>query len=68
VRSDSGVEVDVVVIEPTGADTQIFCKLAGNELVAVSRDRHSFRPGDRIRLNAQNGKTCLFDPVSGARL
>ena len=65
---DSGVEAEVVVIEPTGADTQIFCKLAGNDVVAVSRERHSFRPGDRIRLKAQDGKTCLFDPASGGRL
>jgi len=64
----SGVEAEVVVIEPTGADTQIFCKLAGNDVVAVTRERHSFRPGDRIRLNVQDGKTCLFDPVSGGRL
>ncbi len=67
-QSRSGVEAEVVVIEPTGADTQIFCKLAGNDIVAITRERHAFRPGDRIRLNAQSGTTCLFDPVSGARL
>jgi multiple sugar transport system ATP-binding protein len=66
--SGSGVEAEVVVIEPTGADTQVFCKLAGNDIVSVTRERHSFRPGDRIRLNVQDGKTCLFDPASGGRL
>jgi len=66
--TNSGVEAEVVVIEPTGADTQIFCKLAGNDIVAITRERHTFRPGDRIRLNVQGGKTCLFDPQSGARL
>ena len=64
----SGVEAEVVVIEPTGADTQISCKLVGNDVVAVTRERHSFRPGDRIRLDVQDGKTCLFDPASGGRL
>lgn len=66
--SGAGVEADVAVIEPTGADTQIFCKLAGNDVVVVTHERHVFRPGDRIRLNVQDGKTCLFDPVSGDRL
>jgi multiple sugar transport system ATP-binding protein len=65
---ESGVEAKVVVIEPTGADTQILCKLAGNDVVVVTRERHTFRPGDLIRLNVQDGNTCLFDPVSGGRL
>jgi len=67
-HAEFGAEAQVVVIEPTGADTQIFCKLAGNNIVVVTRERHSFSPGDRIRLNAQQGKTCLFDPASGGRL
>ena len=67
-HAEFSAEAQVVVIEPTGADTQIFCKLAGNNIVVVTRERHSFSPGDRIRLNAQQGKTCLFDPASGGRL
>src|SRR6267378_2402227 len=42
----SGVPVEVVVVEPTGADTQIFCKLAGTDVTAVVRERHAFRPGE----------------------
>ena len=64
--SDDGVLVEVVVVEPTGADTQIFCKLAGNDINAVVRERHEFHPGESIRLRAQ--LTYLFDPASGARL
>ena len=66
--NEPGVEVEVIVIEPTGADTQVFCKMASHNLVAVTRERHTFLPGDHIRLNVQDGKTCLFDPVSGGRL
>jgi multiple sugar transport system ATP-binding protein len=61
-----GVPVEVVVVEPTGADTQIFCKLAGTDVTAVVRERHDFRPGESIRLRPQ--LTYLFDPSSGARL
>jgi len=65
VTSD-GLPVDVVVVEPTGADTQIFCRLAGTEISAVVRERHTFRPGETIRLAPQ--LTYLFDPGTGARL
>jgi multiple sugar transport system ATP-binding protein len=61
-----GVPVEVVVVEPTGADTQIFCTLAGTAVTAVVRERHTFRPGEAVRLKPQ--LTYLFDPSSGARL
>jgi multiple sugar transport system ATP-binding protein len=65
VASD-GVEAEVVIVEPTGADTQIFCKLGGSDVVAVVRERHTFRPGAPVRLKPQ--LTYIFDPSSGARL
>ncbi|HUQ73982.1 MAG TPA: sn-glycerol-3-phosphate ABC transporter ATP-binding protein UgpC [Burkholderiales bacterium] len=61
-----GVPAEVVVVEPTGADTQIFCKLAGTDVTAVVRERHDFRPGASVRLKPR--LTYLFDPSSGARL
>ncbi len=63
---DPGVPAEVVVVEPTGADTQIFCKLAGREVTAVVRERHSFHPGESIRLAPD--LTYLFDPATGARV
>jgi multiple sugar transport system ATP-binding protein len=64
--ADDGVPAEVVVVEPTGADTQIFCKLAGVDVTAVVRERHAFRPGEAVRLKPM--LTFLFDPASGARL
>ncbi|HTP61741.1 MAG TPA: sn-glycerol-3-phosphate ABC transporter ATP-binding protein UgpC [Burkholderiales bacterium] len=64
--SPDGLPAKVVVVEPTGADTQIFCKLAGVDVTAVVRERHEFHPGESIRLVPQ--LTFLFDPASGARL
>jgi multiple sugar transport system ATP-binding protein len=61
-----GVPVEVLLVEPTGADTQIFCKLAGADVTAVVRERHVFRPGEQVRLKAS--RTYLFEPASGARL
>ncbi len=64
--SAEGVAAEVELVEPTGADTQIFCKVAGTDVTAVVRERHEFRPGKRIRLHPQ--LTFIFDPASGARL
>jgi multiple sugar transport system ATP-binding protein len=61
-----GLAAEVVVVEPTGADTQIFCKVGGVDVTAVVRERHEFHPGESIRLAPQ--LTYLFDPASGARL
>ena len=63
---DDGVRAEVVVVEPTGADTQIFCKVGGADVSAVVRERHEFKPGETIRLFPEN--TFLFDPSTGARL
>jgi multiple sugar transport system ATP-binding protein len=62
------VKAEVVVVEPTGADTQVYCRIAGQDVTAVSRARHAFRPGDIIDLKPTDGKSYLFDPASGARL
>jgi len=64
--SNDGVPVEIVVVEPTGADTQIYCKLAGVDVNAVVRERHEFRPGEKVRLRPE--LTFLFDPATGARL
>jgi multiple sugar transport system ATP-binding protein len=63
-----GVPGEVVVVEPTGADTQVFTKLAGVEVTSVFRDRHAFRPGQIIRLRPDPARAHLFDPASGMRL
>jgi multiple sugar transport system ATP-binding protein len=67
-RADGGLRGDIVVIEPTGADTQVFCKIAGQEVTAVFRDRIDSEPGAPITLMPDLGKAHLFDAGSGARL
>lgn len=61
-----GIPAEVIVVEPTGMDTQIYCNLSGTEVAAVVRERHTFRPGEMIRLAPS--LTYLFDPGSGQRL
>jgi multiple sugar transport system ATP-binding protein len=63
-----GVATEVIVVEPTGADTQVFTKLAGVDMTTVFRDRHAFRPGEVIRLRPDTARAHLFDAATGARL
>jgi len=65
---DEGVATEVVVVEPTGADTQVFSKLAGVQVTSMFRERHDFRPGETIRLRPDPVRAHLFDAASGARL
>ncbi|HEX2545347.1 MAG TPA: sn-glycerol-3-phosphate ABC transporter ATP-binding protein UgpC [Ramlibacter sp.] len=66
--ADDGVAGEVVVVEPTGADTQVFTRLAGVEVTSVFRERHAFRPGETIRLRPDPARAHLFDAASGVRL
>ena len=68
VSGGEGVETEVVVVEPTGADTQVFSKIAGVEVTTVFRERHEFKPGERIRLKPDAARAHLFDAASGMRL
>ena len=66
--SGDGFPAEVVVVEPTGADTQLFCKFNSQELTSLVRDRVSCGPGDRITLAPDLGRAHLFDAGSGKRL
>src|SRR5450756_1421134 len=66
--ADDGAEAEIVVVEPTGSETQVFAKLGGEQVVAVFRERHQFNPGDRIRLKPDPSLVHLFDEATGKRL
>ncbi len=63
-----GFEAEVVVIEPTGSETQLFARLGEQEIVAIFRERHDFAPGQKIRLKPRAPVAHLFDASSGARI
>ena len=66
--SSEGFEAEVVVVEPTGSETQVFARVDGQEIAAVFRERHEFSPGQRIRLRPRPDCMHLFDPSSGQRI
>jgi len=63
-----GFDAEVVVVEPTGSETQVFVRLGAQEIVGVFRERHEFKPGQRVRLRPRADKVHLFDPQSGHRI
>ena len=66
--ADDGFEAEVVVIEPTGSETQLFARVGSQEIAAVFRERHEFAPGQRIRLRPRPQYVHLFDQSSGQRI
>jgi multiple sugar transport system ATP-binding protein len=66
--ADDGFEAEVVVIEPTGSETQLFARLGAQEIVAIFRERHEFAPGQKIRLKPRAAVAHLFDASNGQRI
>jgi len=64
----TGLPVEIVVVEPTGADTQLYCRFNGQEVTATIGDRANCRPADRIHLEPDLNRAHLFDAATGRRL
>ncbi|AVS71957.1 sugar ABC transporter ATP-binding protein [Paracidovorax avenae] len=60
----------VVVVEPTGAETQVALSVGtgGHDVLAAFRDRIEVRPGEPLWLRPQAAQAHVFDAGSGARL
>ena len=64
---DPGTEIEVVVVEPTGSETQVVARHGDQSIVAVFRERLAIRPGDRLCVSAAPKHLHLFDK-NGLRL
>jgi len=66
--ADDGPLAQVQVIEPTGSELQVVARLGDEDIIAVFRERHNFKPGDRVRLKPDPRLVHLFDEATGQRL
>ncbi|MGI9409589.1 MAG: ABC transporter ATP-binding protein [Hyphomicrobiaceae bacterium] len=66
--SPAGIPAEVIVVEPTGSETQVVARLGGQDFIGVFRERHNFHPGEMINLLAQPDTAHLFDKNSGEHL
>ena len=64
----TGIEAEVVVVEPMGAETELVVSIGGQSLTIVTHGRSSAGPGDKLRLAPNARHAHLFDAASGARL
>jgi multiple sugar transport system ATP-binding protein len=58
------IPAHVMVVEPTGYETQVIARLAGQDFVCVFRERLNGRPGDSIPLTLE-GPLHFFDAQTG---
>jgi multiple sugar transport system ATP-binding protein len=61
VLASGGVPLRVTVIEPTGAETQIFGTIAGTPVVAISKERIRAASGDVLTVAPAADAVHLFD-------
>jgi multiple sugar transport system ATP-binding protein len=66
--SGGSIPAEVVVVEPTGSETQVVATLAGQNLTAVFRERVHTRPGETLTLSPDPTKVHLFNKETGHRL
>jgi multiple sugar transport system ATP-binding protein len=65
---EGGVSAEVVVIEPTGAETHVVLSIGGEHIVGVFRERLDVAPGATLAIRPDAGRALLFDAATGARL
>ena len=66
--ADDGAEAEIVVVEPTGSETQIVARIGTQDIIAIFRDRRKVEPGDRVHLRPRPSSAHLFDKDTGKRL
>jgi multiple sugar transport system ATP-binding protein len=64
----NGMPAEIVVIEPTGSETQVAARLAGHDITGVFRERISVGPGETLRITPDPAAMHLFDAATGMRL
>ncbi|MBS0447245.1 MAG: sn-glycerol-3-phosphate ABC transporter ATP-binding protein UgpC [Proteobacteria bacterium] len=63
-----GIPARVVVVEPTGAETELLLQVGSEQLVAVIHGRTGARPDDTVHLAVEAANAHVFDQASGQRL
>jgi len=68
VQAHNGAPAVVVVVEPTGSQTEVFARLGNGRIVASVPDMVDIKSGDRILFRPVEGREHLFDTETGRRL
>lgn len=63
----TGIPAKVIVVEPTGAETELLLEVGSSRVIVVMHGRTDAQPDDIIHLDITAGKAHLFD-AAGKRL
>jgi multiple sugar transport system ATP-binding protein len=66
--SGQGIPARVVVVEPTGAETELLLRVGEVDLVVVLHGRTGVQPDETVLLQVAADKTHVFDAAGGQRL
>ena len=68
VLASAGIAAKVVVVEPTGAETELVVDVGGQQLIVVMHGRTSAQPDEVVHLQVDASKAHVFDAGRGQRL
>ena len=68
VLDEQGTEAELLVVEPTGSETQIVAQWQNQSFTAVLKHRFTAAVGSTIKLSIAPDQEHLFDAKSGLRL
>jgi multiple sugar transport system ATP-binding protein len=66
--SGEGVAAKVIVVEPTGAETELLVQVGDAQIVVVMHGRTQVRPDEVVKLQIDGSASHLFDTETGARI
>ncbi len=64
----SGVPGEIIVVEPTGAETELLIQVGAAQIVLRMHGRPAVRPEQKIGLAVDPANVHLFDRATGQRL
>jgi multiple sugar transport system ATP-binding protein len=65
---DQGAEAEIITIEPTGAETHVVARFAGQDIVGTFRERITALPGGRIMISPDTAAMHVFETQTSARV
>ncbi|MDP3821978.1 MAG: sn-glycerol-3-phosphate ABC transporter ATP-binding protein UgpC [Burkholderiales bacterium] len=63
-----GIAAKVIVVEPTGAETELLVQVGDTQIVVVIHGRTAAQPDETVHLVIDTDKAHVFDSASGKRL
>jgi multiple sugar transport system ATP-binding protein len=66
--SDITVPAEIIVVEPTGAETELLIQAGEAQVILRTHGRPSVNPADKIALGVDPAHVHLFDQATGVRL